>query len=63
MNSECLLPEVIDAVIQDGEATADVLPSNEKWMGVTCPEDKPQVMEEIRGLVLAGYCPENLWRR
>ena len=61
LKSEYLLPELIDGMIRDGETSVDVLPSNEKWMGVTYSEDKPQVMAGIRALVDAGAYPENLW--
>jgi UTP-glucose-1-phosphate uridylyltransferase len=61
LKSEYLLPELVDGLIQSGEATVDVLPSNEKWMGVTYTEDKPEVMAGIRALVAAGVYPENLW--
>lgn len=63
LKSEYLLPEVVDSMIQHAEATVDVLPSNEKWMGVTYCEDKPQVMAGIRALVDAGGYPENLWSK
>jgi dTDP-glucose pyrophosphorylase len=59
--SEYLIPELIDRLIKDGEARVDVLPSNEKWMGVTYSEDKPQVMAGIRSLVDAGVYPKHLW--
>ena len=61
LKSEYLLPELVDGLIQSGEATVEVLPSNEKWMGVTYTEDKPDVMAGIRALVEAGVYPENLW--
>ncbi len=61
LKSEYLLPEVIDGRIRSGEAVVDVLPTKEKWMGVTYPEDKPQVMAGIRQRVADGYYPENLW--
>ncbi|MEN7973391.1 MAG: sugar phosphate nucleotidyltransferase [Verrucomicrobiota bacterium] len=61
LKSEYLLPEVIDKMIKDGDSAVDVLPSNEKWMGVTYSEDKPQVMAGIRALVDAGIYPDNLW--
>ena len=61
LKSEYLLPEVIDGMIQNGDTEVAVLPSNEKWMGVTFPEDKPEVMSGIRALVDAGVYPENLW--
>ena len=61
MKSEYLLPEVIDGMIKSGETVVDVLPTNEKWMGVTYPEDKAQVMAGIQKLVEEGRYPGNLW--
>ncbi len=61
MKSEYLLPELIDGMIKNGDTEVEVLPSNEKWMGVTYAEDKPQVMSGIRALIDAGIYPENLW--
>ncbi len=61
LKSEYLLPEVIAAMIQDGDATVDVLPCDEAWMGVTYSDDKPLVMAGIRALVDAGIYPERLW--
>ncbi|MEE9368895.1 MAG: hypothetical protein V3V05_08520 [Pontiella sp.] len=61
LKSEYLLPELIDGMIRNGETTVAVLPTNEKWMGVTYSEDKPQVMAGIRALVDAGVYPESLW--
>jgi hypothetical protein len=61
LKSEYLLPELVDGLIKSGEASVTVLPSNEKWMGVTYTEDKPEVMAGIRALVDAGVYPENLW--
>jgi UTP-glucose-1-phosphate uridylyltransferase len=59
--SEFYLLDVVDHMIQTGAGTVDVLPTNEKWMGVTYAEDKPQVMAGIRAMVAAGVYPENLW--
>lgn len=61
LKSEFYLLEVVDSMIQRGEATVDVLPTHEKWMGITYSEDKPQVVAGIRALVDAGVYPENLW--
>ena len=61
LKSEYLLPERIDGTIKNGEATVDVLPSSEKWMGVTYPEDKPLVMNGIQALVTQGLYPKSLW--
>lgn len=61
LKSEYLLPELVDRLIQSGEANVTVLPSNEKWMGVTYTADKPDVMAGIRALVDDGVYPESLW--
>ncbi len=61
LKSEYLLPELVDRMIQNGNTTVDVLPSNEKWMGVTYSGDKPQVMAGIRALVADGIYPGSLW--
>jgi dTDP-glucose pyrophosphorylase len=61
LKSEYLLPELVDGLIKSGEANVTVLPSNEKWMGVTYTDDKPDVMAGIRALVDAGDYPGNLW--
>jgi dTDP-glucose pyrophosphorylase len=61
LKSEYLLPELIDGMIRNGETSVTVLPTNEKWMGVTYAEDKPQVMAGIREKIAAGIYPENLW--
>ena len=59
--SEFYLLEVVDSMIQRSEAEVAVLPTNEKWMGVTYADDKPQVVAGIRALIDAGIYPENLW--
>lgn len=61
LTSEYLLPELIDGMIRCGEASVDVLPTHETWMGVTYAEDKPLVMQGIRRLIDAGVYPERLW--
>jgi UTP-glucose-1-phosphate uridylyltransferase len=61
LKTEFYLLEVVDGMIQRGDAQVAVLPTNEKWMGVTYADDKPQVMAGIRALVNAGIYPENLW--
>ena len=42
-------------------ATVEVLPSKDKWFGVTYKEDKPFVVESIQNLKDEGVYPEKLW--
>ncbi|GGC27455.1 nucleotidyltransferase [Parapedobacter defluvii] len=59
--SEFLIPKVADELIQQGKATFKVLPTSQKWFGVTYPEDKPIVQENIARLVKDGIYPEKLF--
>jgi UTP-glucose-1-phosphate uridylyltransferase len=61
LKSEFFLLEVVDSMIQQSIAQVAVLPTNEKWMGVTYAADKPEVMAGIRALVDAGIYPPDLW--
>lgn len=61
LKSEYLLPTIIDQMIREGATRVKVLPTDEKWMGVTYPEDKPLVMDGIRELTVSGLYPQPLW--
>ncbi|MGP1348381.1 MAG: nucleotidyltransferase family protein [Stomatobaculum sp.] len=61
LKSEYLLPTVIDSCIQSGKGTVRVLPTNDKWFGVTYREDKPTVVASIRRLIAEGVYPERLY--
>jgi NDP-sugar pyrophosphorylase family protein len=60
-NSECLLPTVVDELLQEKAARVRVLPTSDAWFGVTHPEDKPVVMKTIREMVTRGEYPSPLW--
>lgn len=57
---EYLLPTIVDGMIKEGKATVKVLPTNDKWFGVTYKEDAPVVIESIKKLVADGVYPEHL---
>lgn len=59
--SECYIPATVDALIQQGRASVEVLDSPDAWLGMTYPEDKPAVSAGIRKLIAAGQYPERLW--
>jgi len=58
---ECLVPVLVDELINSGDATCEVMTSADKWYGVTYPDDKASVQAGIRGLVDSGTYPEDLW--
>ncbi|HUT87599.1 MAG TPA: sugar phosphate nucleotidyltransferase [Candidatus Heimdallarchaeota archaeon] len=59
--AEYLLPEVVGDLVQEGRAHITVIPTSERWVGVTHPEDRASVQQEIRDLIARGIYPENLW--
>lgn len=62
LKSEYPLPTVVDHIMKAGEATVKVLPTSDKWFGVTYKEDKPLVMQKIRDLTVSGAYPKGLWK-
>lgn len=63
IKKECLLPNGVSEMVQKGEGSIRVLTSDDKWFGMTYPEDKPTVMAELRAKIESGYYPEKLWER
>jgi UTP-glucose-1-phosphate uridylyltransferase len=59
--AEFYLPAAVSAMIERGEATVRVLPTESSWFGVTYREDKPRVQAAIAALVQAGRYPGRLW--
>ena len=61
LKSEYLLPSIVDSCIQSGRGSVKVLPTHDKWFGVTYQEDKPTVIAAIRALIESGRYPEKLY--
>jgi len=59
---ELYIPSVLDRIIREGRGQVQVLTSPESWFGVTYPDDKPRVVEEVRKRIAAGQYPEQLWK-
>ncbi len=59
--AEFFIPLVADELIKKGKAAFKVIPTQNKWFGVTYIEDKPIVQESIDKLVESGEYPGDLW--
>ena len=44
----------VDRLLQAGKVTVRVLPTSDRWFGVTYQQDKPQVVEAFRQLLAEG---------
>ena len=61
IKSEYFLPGVVESVLAHGEGTVRLLPSEDRWFGVTYREDKEEVSRSIEDLKKQGLYPERLW--
>ena len=61
LDREFFLSEAINDLIAAGRAHCTVLPTRERWLGVTFPDDHAGVAESLRGLVDSGVYPMRLW--
>lgn len=62
MKGELYIPSVLDQIIREARGKVQVLTSPESWFGVTYPDDKPRVVEEVRQRIESGQYPEQLWK-
>lgn len=61
LKAEFYLPSVVNQVLSAGLARVQVIPTPEKWFGVTYPQDKAHTTEQIRLLTEANVYPRPLW--
>lgn len=61
IKKEYLLPNIVELLLNQDKATVKVYETADRWFGVTYLEDKPFVVDSIRGLIKDGVYPENLW--
>jgi UTP-glucose-1-phosphate uridylyltransferase len=60
--TEFVIPKVINQLIHDEKVQVKVIPSQERWFGLTYPEDRAQVKERVDQIVESGSYPESLWK-
>ena len=61
LKSEYLLPILIGQLLQKNALTVQVLPTHDKWFGVTYAADKAAVTESFHQLIAAGMYKEDLY--
>ena len=58
---EFLVPVLIDQLIKEKKASVRILPTDEKWIGITYQEDTQAAREEFARMAKEGIYPEKLW--
>ncbi len=59
--AEFYIPVAVNDLVAAAQARVQVLRTTDSWFGVTYREDRPRVVESVRGLVNAKRYPEKLW--
>jgi len=58
---EFLIPDAVQGMITDGQATVRVLRHDGRWCGITYPEDRAPARRFIADLTKQGEYPARLW--
>lgn len=62
LDIEYFLPEVINQLLNEKKATVKVLPTQERWFGITYKKDRDLVKRALLDLIREGIYPQVLWR-
>lgn len=62
MKGEFLLPLTVDQLLKENKATVKILPSPDRWVGVTYKEDRESVVDALQSYKDKGLYPEKLWK-
>ncbi len=63
LKCEYVLPAIPDRLIREKKATVRVIPTEEKWFGVTYAADLDSVKQAVVQKKQAGIYPEHLWMK
>ena len=61
LKCEYFLPLIPNALINEGKASITILPTDERWYGVTYHEDKDSVVAALKSMRESGKYPLKLW--
>ncbi|MDD3169060.1 MAG: sugar phosphate nucleotidyltransferase [Eubacteriales bacterium] len=61
LKGEFLLPLTVDQLLKEDKAKVKILPSADRWFGVTYKEDRESVVNALQSMKDKGLYPEKLW--
>ena len=62
LKCEYFLPLIPNALITEGKSSVTILPTDERWYGVTYHEDKAAVVAALKSMRESGKYPLTLWK-
>ena len=61
-SAECLLPDIVQSLIQQGEVTVECLPHDDAWFGLTHSSDYGKAVSTVQAMHDDGTYPTPLWK-
>ena len=61
LKKEFLVPVLVDRLLKEDKATVEILPTDDKWIGITYREDTEAARAEFKRMAEEGIYPERLW--
>lgn len=62
-SKEFLMPDILGKMIKQNRATMKLIPTDEKWIGMTFKEDMQLVRDSLQSLKQSGIYPQKLWEK
>jgi hypothetical protein len=62
LKAEFYLPNLAGDLLKEKKVSVKVLPSKDRWFGVTNASDRPLVEKALRDLTQKGDYPDGLWK-
>ena len=59
--AELYIPTVVNDIVQSGQAKVKVLPTTDRWFGITYREDRDIAVGCVNKLIEQGVYPKKLW--
>lgn len=60
---EYVLPEMIGEFIEENKADVTIIPTNDKWIGITYKEDLIPAQKSFQKMFDQGLYPDNIWEK
>lgn len=60
---EYVLPEMIGEFIEDNKADVTIIPTNDKWIGITYKEDLIPAQKSFQKMFDDGLYPDDIWEK
>ena len=61
--AEYVLPEMIDELLKEDKAEITILPTNDKWIGITYKEDLEPAQEAFKEMFANDEYPGDIWAK